>query len=277
MKLFLADNSLRPAYGGPAHSVSQLATALAEAGVRVGLWAADQSAAATTLLSADSPVQRLMGSPRKALNSFGIVDVLHDNGIWLSHNHRLAQLSAERGIPRVVSTRGMLEPSAMYHGRLKKRVAWLLYQRRDLVRAHWHHTTADGEASNLRRLKLGVPVRVIANGVDVRQGGLAPGMREARKRNARQRTALFLGPIYAVKGLPWLIEAWARVRPNGWSLRIAGPDDAGHRAEMESAVLAAGLGEIISSSDRSRVKRSALHCSTRIFWCCRRTPKAPAR
>ena len=43
-----------------------------------------------------------------------------------------------------------------------------------------------------------------------------------------------------------LIEAWARVRPQGWRLRIAGPDEAGHQKQVERAVSAARLGEVIS-------------------------------
>jgi hypothetical protein len=43
-----------------------------------------------------------------------------------------------------------------------------------------------------------------------------------------------------------LIEAWARVRPDGWHLQIAGPDEAGHRAEVQNAVFAAGLSEFVS-------------------------------
>ena len=43
-----------------------------------------------------------------------------------------------------------------------------------------------------------------------------------------------------------LVEAWARVRPNGWRLQIAGPDEAGHKKEVEKAVFSAGLGDVIS-------------------------------
>jgi len=43
-----------------------------------------------------------------------------------------------------------------------------------------------------------------------------------------------------------LVEAWARVRPDGWLLRIAGPDEAGHQRQVERAVSDAGLGEVIS-------------------------------
>jgi glycosyltransferase involved in cell wall biosynthesis len=43
-----------------------------------------------------------------------------------------------------------------------------------------------------------------------------------------------------------LVEAWARVRPEGWHLQIAGPDEAGHRAQVERAVSVAGLKEVVS-------------------------------
>lgn len=221
--------------------------ALSEAGVEVGLWAPDQSSATTALLSAQSQVRRLTGTETGALNSFGRPDVLHDNGIWLPHNHRLATLAAVRGIARVVSTRGMLEPWAMNHKGLRKHLAWWLYQRRDLKRARCHHTTAEAEAATVKRLGLGVPVCVVPNGVDVPKLSRISGRVEGRKAGEDgKKTALFLGRIYPVKGLPMLIDAWARVRPEGWLLRIVGPDEAGHRAEVEKAVSAAGLGKVIS-------------------------------
>jgi len=42
-----------------------------------------------------------------------------------------------------------------------------------------------------------------------------------------------------------LVEAWARVRPPGWLLQIAGPDEANHQKELEKAVVAAGLCEVV--------------------------------
>jgi glycosyltransferase involved in cell wall biosynthesis len=143
----------------------------------------------------------------------------------------------------VVSTRGMLEPWAMNHKHLKKRVAWRLYQRSDLKRARCHHTTADAEAGNVQRLGLSVPIRVIPNGVDLPDIAQTARMKIAK---AGRKTALFLGRIYPVKGLPMLIEAWARVRPNDWNLQIAGPDEAGHRAVVEKMVCAAGLNRVVS-------------------------------
>ena len=120
MRVFIGATSLRPAYGGPAFSVSRLAIALAEAGADVGLWSSDQSAGDTHFAGLAHAVSRLIGNAAEALDRFGKPDILHDNGIWLRHNHQLAKLALQRGIPRIVSTRGMLEPWAMRHKSWKK-------------------------------------------------------------------------------------------------------------------------------------------------------------
>ena len=215
---------------------------MAEAGAHVGLWAADGSASSTPLLPTDSNVRRFGGSAAAALRTFGGVDIMHDNGIWRWHHHRLAALAEELAVPRIVSTRGMLEPWAFRHKLIKKRFAWSMYQARDLKRAQCHVATSQTEARNLRSLKLSVPVTTIPNGIDVPEEGDASLSRRGR---GLTRTALFLGRIYPIKGLPMLVEAWARVRPDGWLLRIAGPDEAGHQKEIERLVTAAGLGDSI--------------------------------
>lgn len=247
MRVFLATASLQSYYGGPAFSVSGLAEALVGAGVQVGLWAADQSAPEAILCSDNYHLQRLTGAAVEALDAFGSPDLLHDNGIWLPYNHRLAVLTAKRGIPRVVSTRGMMEPLAFKHKHTKKRLAWWLYQRSDLKKAQLHIATGEAEATNLRRFGLGVPISTIPNGVHVPQARpRRPEIESPAVNLHHTRTALFLGRLYPLKGLPMLVDAWARVRPNGWSLRIAGPDEAGHRKRLERAVADAGLEKVIS-------------------------------
>jgi glycosyltransferase involved in cell wall biosynthesis len=238
MRLLLTAASLRPDYGGPAVSVSQLATALGASGLDVALWAADGSVD-TELLSPDAKVHRLRGGLREAAGAFA-PDAVHDNGLWLAHNHRIAEMARAIGLPRVVSTRGMLEPWAIRHKAWKKQLAWRLYQRRDLDRAAALHATAEPEAANLAQFGFAAPVSTIPNGVDIPPLTVRPALPECKA-----RTALFLGRIYPVKGLPMLVEAWASVRPAGWRLVIAGPDEAGHKGVVERAARAAGLGDVV--------------------------------
>jgi glycosyltransferase involved in cell wall biosynthesis len=265
MKIFLAGTSLLPSYGGPAYSVARLAAALSNCGAQVGLWVADQSVSSAPLLAIYGNVLPLKGRAVEALAKFGVVDVLHDNGLWLSHNHQFAVFGAQHQIPRVVSTRGMLEPWAFRHKRLKKWLAWRLYQRHDLHRAQLLHATSDQEARNLQDFRLGIPVHMISNGVDLPD--IKPAKAAARKsRDAGQQTALFLGRIYPVKGLPMLVEAWARVRPKGWRLQIAGPNEAGHRAEVERLVSIAGLKAVVSFlGPIDSAAKSGAYCDADLF------------
>ena len=70
--------------------------ALREAGGEVGSWSADRSTVQATLLGSSSGLEILCGRPENALLSFGRPDILHDNGIWLPHNHKLAALASGR-------------------------------------------------------------------------------------------------------------------------------------------------------------------------------------
>jgi len=124
----------------------------------------------------------------------------------------------------------MLEPWATKHKRWKKRLAMSLYQLRDLESARALVVTAETEYSNLRQLGLKQPIAVIPNGVNLPDDmALKPTLSESRD---IQRTVLFLSRIQEVKGLPNLVEAWARLRPVGWRLQIAGPDEAGHLGKV---------------------------------------------
>jgi glycosyltransferase involved in cell wall biosynthesis len=185
-------------------------------------------------------VLRLHGTPASAMRSMGEVNVVHDNGIWLAHNHRLAQLARSASVPRIVSIRGMLEPWARRHRATKKAIAWWLYQRRDLSLSSSLHAATEVEAAGLGRIGLDVPVRVIPNGVDI------PVLaHRAVAADRIIRNALFLGRIYPVKGLDILIRAWEKSRPDGWRLTIAGPDERGHRNEVERMVERAGLKDTV--------------------------------
>lgn len=244
MKVFIACTSFAPGYGGPAVSVSRLAAAVAGTGAKVALWAPDGSAATSSVVPrAAASMTRLGGSLEEALSTAGTPNVIHDNGLWLPHHHCIATLASRRGIARIVSVRGMLEPWAIRHKRLKKAIAWRLYQRRDLERATMLHATAVSEIEAIRALGVNSTIVEIPNGADLPEQSREP-VRSAAPASRRQ--ALFLSRIHPKKGLPMLIEAWARLRPAGWSLRVAGPDKCGHRAQVEDLVARRDLNGVVT-------------------------------
>lgn len=244
----MSSGSFRRSYGGPAHSVSRLGRALADAGADVGLWAPDGSAVDSDVVpghAGDRPdrLMRIGGTLDDALDSFGTPDLFHDSGLWWSHNHAISQHAHRAGIPVVVSTRGMLAPWAMRHKRWRKTVAWRLYQRRDLVRADAIHATSPEEVAHVAALNIGHQAVLIPNGADLPPGD--PGPRSAGSGDG-PRKAVFLGRLHPVKGLPLALEAWDRLRPAGWRFEIAGPDEDGYRAVLQDRIDAHGLQDCVS-------------------------------
>jgi glycosyltransferase involved in cell wall biosynthesis len=246
MRVFLVVASCHPDYGGPAFLVTRLARELQEHGIQVFLWAPDGSAVTTPLLPASSKVERLNYGLRRALQAAQKVDVIHDNGIWLPHSYHLARYASRTGIPRIVSIHGMLDPWCLRHKRLKKALAWFWYQKSSLKNARVHHVTSEMEAIHVAKFRLGVRIATIPIGVDLE--GLQTGNPSRNRLGGGVRTAVYLGRISPVKGLPMLVKAWDIVRPSGWRLRIAGPDECGHRGEIEGLIRAYGLGESVSIS-----------------------------
>jgi glycosyltransferase involved in cell wall biosynthesis len=265
MRILLTVASLHPETGGPARSVPGLATALAHQGVDVHVWSPN----VPDLLPEPVGFVLHRGTLEATLDLVKRLDLIHDNGLWLPLNHRIAKAAMLRGIPRVVSPRGMLEPWALKHKKWKKRLAWLFYQKYDLETASLLHSTAESEAEQFVRLGLTCAVTTIPNGVEILG---TPKFKNATICEERKsyddvryatcsptRTALFLSRIHPKKGLPLLVDTWAKVRPAGWRMLVAGPDEGGHRAKVEMLVRHAGLSgewEFCGSLEGSK-KRSA--------------------
>lgn len=243
MKVVVTIAALNPEHGGPARTLPALCLALTQLGVEIEIItvgehgrpvdaAVGQGLNVTTISTSagryhprswrrafESAVLRALG---------GRADVvLYDLGLWLPSNHFASEVAAKTRIPRVVSPRGMLSREALSVSRWKKRVAWHLYQRRDLRRASVFHATSAAEAKDFRAVGLTQPIAVVPNGVDL------PLASSGHTTDGEPRTALFLSRLHPIKGLRDLVTAWARVRPKGWQLVVAGPDENGHRVEIE--------------------------------------------
>lgn len=164
-------------------------------------------------------------------------------------------------IPLVVQPRGMLSHWAIRHKRWKKALAMKAFQRSDLEGATLFFATSHQECDDIRALGFSQPIAVIPNGVVMpicssrqfeTQGGL--------------RKALFLSRIHPTKGLGNLVEAWARLRPAGWQLIIAGPDEGGHRREVALAAHRLGVSDAIQwVGEIDGDKKSELYRSADFF------------
>lgn len=167
--------------------------------------------------------------------------LLHDHGIWLPSNRAAAQVARAKGWVRVVSPRGMVSPWALNNGGVKKKLAWNLYQKHDLETATAFHATAELEVEELRQIGMRQPIAVIPNGIDL------PIRMPERSRHGGKKRAIFLSRIHPKKGLLNLIDAWGQSKVSGdWELLLVGPNEDGHREEIESVVARHGLADSVS-------------------------------
>lgn len=171
----------------------------------------------------------------------GEPDCLHFHGIWSPWLGLRLLRSMQKRVPCVITPHGMLTPWALSHKRTKKKLAWSIYQKSLLNRASLLHATSEAEASQFRQLGLLPPIAVIPWGIEIPSAPECLNAAHEFLPSNGVKMALFVGRIYPVKGLPMLVEAWAKVRPDGWRVRIVGPDEAGHRAEVERQIRDAGL------------------------------------
>ena len=241
--------SLGVSGGGPPRSVSQLCNSLSELlDEKLCLVTAQypddplvevSPAISLTVLPAKghSFINRLhqtgFGDSLASIAQKESVSLVHQHGIWLQSSHEIIGTSSRLDMPCVVAPRGMLEPWALNNSKWKKKLAWALYQKRDLQLATAFHATALSEAESIRALGFKQPIAVIANGVQLPQH---PQLSGINHQSSEKRTALFLSRINPKKGLLMLLDAWKRISPDGWRLVIAGNDDSNHLPVVERKI-----------------------------------------
>lgn len=225
---------------GPTYSVNGLCQALLDRGHHVTLASMDMG----PLRSHPSYLQTFpMGiGPRHLGRSpamyrwllgqckSGSTALLHNHGMWQMNSLYPAWAARHSSVRLVQSTRGAFTAWAMDWGSRVKPIFWRLLQEPAMRRVACFHATAEGEFQDVRRLGFRQPVAVIPNGIHL------PEMLPNAIRPTR--TLLFLGRLHPNKGLDLLIPAWREVQESfpHWRLRILGPDEQGHQAEMEALV-----------------------------------------
>jgi glycosyltransferase involved in cell wall biosynthesis len=161
--------------------------------------------------------------------------VWHMHGLWMMPNIYPARHAAKRDLTLLLSPRGMMSEEAMRFSAGRKRLFWKLLQNRALESVDCFHATAEGEAEAIRALGFSQPIAVIPNGIDL------PELEVPARTLLRE--VVSLGRIHPKKGLDRLIAAWARLEKShpDWCLRIVGPDENGHAAELAAQATSLGL------------------------------------
>ena len=157
-------------------------------------------------------------------------DLCHIHGVWNVPEWWASHLARAARVPYIVSPRGMLQPQAMQRGRGRKALAYGLLERRNLSSAAMLHATSAQEAEAIERLRLGVKVAIVPNGVDLCAAQhAAKGYRARLGIPSDAFVVLFLGRMHRIKRLDLVADAFSQLRSSHSSahLVLAGPDEHG--------------------------------------------------
>ncbi len=239
--------SLAPETGGTARSASLLSQGLAENNCRVSLISFDLGPEFSKPLLPLHPlldvyilsnVLSLGMKPLLTPELPGLLKnliesnpdtVIHVQGVWLPYLGIASHFAARKSIPLVVSPRGMLTPWAMQYRSLRKKIAWLLYQKRWIKRANMIHCTGEEEARQVSALGIMQPKVITPNGTVIPD-------KINRRSTDQEKTILFLSRIHPKKGLLNLVDALAGIDLKGWKVILVGYDEGNYRAVVEQAV-----------------------------------------
>jgi len=195
------------------------------------------------------------------------VDLVHLHGIWMYPSVVGLRWARSSGQPLVVSSHGMLDSWALRQSRLKKRIARLLYEDKNLRSAGCIHSLCPAETQAIRRLGFQNPICEIPNGVDTPAPGATakavsnncvsgPSRQDACGPSAGRRPVLpgkgalaatgnlllYVGRLHAKKQLPSLLRGWKRLEESSgpglrdWRLAIVGWDESNYRHELQTLI-----------------------------------------
>jgi glycosyltransferase involved in cell wall biosynthesis len=175
-------------------------------------------------------------------------DLVHLHGLW-TYGSIAAQIWKRRtGNPIVVSTHGMVDPWALRHRALKKRIAGAAYEWATLRNASCIHALTEGEVKALNDLGCRDNVIKIPNGIDPVKS-VDPRESSRRIVESSKKILLYVGRLHPKKGIAETLIGWSlfqkelAVDPARWQFVIAGWDDGGHLDELYEIVGKYGLNE----------------------------------
>lgn len=179
------------------------------------------------------------GGGFRALPDTLMQSVVHIHGIWTFFERQAFREARKRHAKIVMSPHGALERWAFDHKPVKKRLAWLIYQRHILQQADLLIVNSEQERQRLRCLGLKPAIATIPNGIDLE------GFSSCHASQNRERIVLFFSRIDPKKGLPDLIKAWSSIVDyRGYQLHICGHGDQTYVEKIQKIIAATGQDNI---------------------------------
>jgi glycosyltransferase involved in cell wall biosynthesis len=149
---------------------------------------------------------------QKTLSSY---DIFHFFGGWTIFYIKLSLLALKLNKKIIVHPMGFYEPWSLSQKKIKKKIAWYLYQKRFLLNADLIHCASDDEKKNILKLNKKFKTVVLPFGIE-------NNFIKKKNRKKFKKKALFFSRLHKKKGLFDLISAWKDINNKDWILDIVG-------------------------------------------------------
>lgn len=260
MRILHVTPSLSHEWGGPPMVIAGLTSALKLRGVDCSVFTSTGRRVGEQDISLDvksvfqyrtGPLARAWtghgpGVERALRTAIADTDIVHVHELWHYPHYAAANAARRSGTPYLVTLHGELDPWAIKHHKWRKKIYWMLVQKRLLNGAAAIHAITSEEIHQMSALGIDTPATVIPNGINAEPfggsfGGTISDSLSNRLRD--KRVILFLGRLHRKKGLDLLIRAFRSVRDayEDVVLVIAGPDENGYQKYLEDLAQVAGV------------------------------------
>ena len=149
-------------------------------------------------------------------------NLVHVHGLWMMPNIYPSRYTDKFKVPSILSPRGTMNKNALVYSKNKKKIMWMLLQKKALLKVDAFHATSEQEYEDIRSLGFKAPVAIIPNGVDLHNDKNIKSNNNIKNNNVRK--LLYIGRIHPKKGLDMAIDAWSSLEKDFpcWKFKIVG-------------------------------------------------------
>ena len=169
----------------------------------------------------------------KEIESF---DIIHQHGIWTPMSLYSSKLRRKSGTKAVIQTHGLLLPFSRNLSKYKKQLAFLFFEKSNLLSAQALVACSLDEAKALKKIFPLKDISIIPNGVPLNFFN-ALNLREIEQKNKKR--ILFLSQIIPVKGVERVLFGLYNIGINkfkDWEFIIAGYHDKNYKRYLDKII-----------------------------------------
>lgn len=181
------------------------------------------------------------------------INIIHQHGIFLPISW--ISLLVNKKLKIIINPHGFLETEKLKVSSFRKKLALLLFEKRNLNNCDCLVACSNQEAIALRNFGLSQPIVILPNGVhnsiikDNLSNRKDSSFKLKHNINSNTKILLFLSRVHPFKGLKLLLESILIIkeefRKNDWIFIIAGPDELNHTKELSLFVENNNMTDII--------------------------------